>query len=265
MSLSNLVLFLLFLVGVFMFWVVVLTLPILVEAVAVFWKVQKEKDLDSIMGSIEDARAISVVSIAGILSTVLIMGLNFFYKTDMIFIYTFVSYVFTLVLSSISLRKLHDKQADLVTKANDVDLHHSLYAGFIPRERKMTFAEKAEVEDTEGKMIEEVEATEAEVEVTEAEVEVMEAEDTVENTEETELEEEAKETEADNTKEVASDAEAEVEDTEDKMSEEVKSAEETEETEKPEATEETPEEEVSEKVEQEPETPEAEDFETVQK
>lgn len=258
MSLSNLVLFLLFLVGVFMFWVVILTLPILVEAVAVFWKVQKEKDLDSIMGSIEDARAISVVSIAGILSTVLIMGLNFFYKTDMIFIYTFVSYVFTLVLSSISLRKLHDKQADLVTKANDVDLHHSLYAGFIPRERKMTFAEKAEVEDTEGKMIEEVEATEAEVEV-------MEAEDTVENTEETELEEEAKETEADNTKEVASDAEAEVEDTEDKMSEEVKSAEETEETEKPEATEETPEEEVSEKVEQEPETPEAEDFETVQK
>lgn len=258
MSLSNLVLFLLFLVGVFMFWVVILTLPILVEAVAVFWKVQKEKDLDSIMGSIEDARAISVVSIAGILSTVLIMGLNFFYKTDMIFIYTFVSYVFTLVLSSISLRKLHDKQADLVTKANDVDLHHSLYAGFIPRERKMTFAKKAEVEDTEGKMIEEVEATEAEVEV-------MEAEDTVENTEETELEEEAKETEADNTKEVASDAEAEVEDTEDKMSEEVKSAEETEETEKPEATEETPEEEVSEKVEQEPETPEAEDFETVQK
>lgn len=258
MSLSNLVLFLLFLVGVFMFWIVVLTLPILVEAVAVFWKAQKEKDLDSIMGSIEDARAISVVSIAGILSTVLIMGLNFFYKTDMIFIYTFVSYVFTLVLSSISLRKLHDKQADLVTKANDVDLHHSLYAGFIPRERKMTFAEKAEVEDTEGKMIEEVE-------VTEAEVEVMEAEDTVENTEETELEEEAKETEADNTKEVASDAEAEVEDTEDKMPEEVKSAEETEETEKPEATEETPEEEVSEKVEQEPETPEAEDFETVQK
>lgn len=262
MSMSNLVLFLLFLVGVFMFWVVVLTLPILVETVVVFWRAQKEKDLDSILDSIENARAISTLSIAGILSTVLIMGLNFFYKTDMIFIYTFVSYVVTLVLASISLRRLHDKQADLVAKANDVDLHHSLYAGFIPRERKMQFVKKEEDEEVEESK------DETEDKVEEKEVEDI-ADETAEEVEDTEVEDSKDETEY-KVEDIADEAEEEVEEveaTEDKVTEEVKDivdetdeTDETEDTEKPEATEETPEEEVSEKVEQE-----AEDFETVQK
>lgn len=274
MSMSNLVLFLVFLLGVCMFWIIVLTLPILIEAVVIFCKsMHKQEDSDIIMETIDDARAVSIVSIVGIIATVMVMSLNFFYHTDLIFVYTFVTYVITLVLSTLAVRKLQDMQADLVADANDYVMHSSLYAGLLPKNKRHKvggFAEK-EVEPTETKEEEEepteteevgekveTEEVSTETETEEVEEKPVETESTEAKVEEEPTEEEVvAEEEPTETVEVA-ETKTEEEPTETKVEEE-------EDVEKPEATEETPEEEVTEVIETEPETPEAEDFETVQK
>ena len=150
--------FFIFLMAVYMFWVFIMTVPMLLECMYLLFRTTKY-DIDDLDGYIQDSWVVIFVSFVGLFSGIFAFGLNPYALNIPALWFVFISYAITMLLAWIANKKFKNELSESIAKLNYTDEHKSMYCGCLSSVEKTTEAEslKNEINKLQEKLAKEEE------------------------------------------------------------------------------------------------------------
>lgn len=150
--------FFIFLMAVYMFWVFIMTVPMLLECMYLLFRTTKY-DVDDLDGYIQDSWVVIFVSFVGLFSGIFAFGLNPYALNIPALWFVFISYAITMLLAWIANKKFKNELSESIAKLNYTDEHKSMYCGCLSSVEKTTETEslKNEINKLQEKLAKEEE------------------------------------------------------------------------------------------------------------
>lgn len=150
--------FFIFLMAVYMFWVFIMTVPMLLECMYLLFRTTKY-DIDDLDGYIQDSWVVIFVSFVGLFSGIFAFGLNPYALNIPALWFVFISYAITMLLAWIANKKFKNELSESIAKLNYTDEHKSMYCGCLSSVEKTTETEslKNEINKLQEKLAKEEE------------------------------------------------------------------------------------------------------------
>ena len=150
--------FFIFLMAVYMFWVFIMTVPMLLECMYLLFRTTKY-DIDDLDGYIQDSWVVIFVSFVGLFSGIFAFGLNPYALNIPALWFVFISYSITMLLAWIANKKFKNELSESIAKLNYTDEHKSMYCGCLSSVEKTTETEslKNEINKLQEKLAKEEE------------------------------------------------------------------------------------------------------------
>lgn len=111
-----------------MFWVFIMTVPMLLECMYLLFRTTKY-DIDDLDGYIQDSWVVIFVSFVGLFSGIFAFGLNPYALNIPALWFVFISYTITMLLAWIANKKFKNELSESIAKLNYTDEHKSMYCG----------------------------------------------------------------------------------------------------------------------------------------
>lgn len=141
-----------------MFWVFIMTVPMLLECMYLLFRTTKY-DIDDLDGYIQDSWVVIFVSFVGLFSGIFAFGLNPYALNIPALWFVFISYAITMLLAWIANKKFKNELSESIAKLNYTDEHKSMYCGCLSsvEKTKETESLKNEINKLQEKLAKEEE------------------------------------------------------------------------------------------------------------